>query len=622
MRPATEATVGGDFGDVSVAAEGTQTRFLRSAGRFVVEAADRDGVYRTFPVMSVIGTAPLEQYVLEYPGGRGQIPTVAWDVDSQRWFSIHGDEAIAPTDPLHWTGRLQNWNGQCAECHATNLKKGYSAATDTYATTYSEAGVGCEACHGRGSRHVAHARSGTLKSATGLEIDFGKPATWTMDTSRGIARLQSTPNQYRQVDACGRCHSRRTAQSDDYVHGRPLLDTHRPALIEAPLYYPDGQIRDEVFEWGSFLQSRMYAAGVECTDCHEPHSAVLKATGDALCARCHTPTVFAVPAHHHHPEAVACVDCHMPETVYMAIDPRRDHGFHVPRPDLTVRHAIPNACAACHPTEPPTRLSAAIERWYPEGRQRGPHFADAFADGDVNALLAVAQDESQAGIVRASAWNAMRGRFDDSAQLDALREALRDDDALVRFGALQAIDGLPGELTLQMAAPLLNDSVKNVRIDAARLVAPHEARLPAESRTSLRSVIDQLIAAETYNTDRGSGHLNLGNFHASVGDYAQAERSYLAGLRVEPTSVALPLNLADLHRRLGDDASALTLLEALRDRAPDEPVVAEALALTLVRLERYDDAIAALDEGIANAPDADRLKYLRKLAVQDRGVRD
>ncbi len=615
MREATPSNVAGDFADASVEVEGTRYGFRREGDTFLIDAVDRNDVRRAFPVTHTFGVTPLEQYVVDYRDGARQIPTVAWDTDAKRWFSVHGDETIAVDDVLHWTGSYQNWNSQCAECHSTAVRKRLDAATGRYATTFSEVAVGCEACHGRGARHVA---SGDTRD---LEIDFVEPHAWVMDAGQDIARRDPPLARHVQPDACGRCHARRTSQSDDYAFGRPLLDTHRPALLSAPLYHADGQIHDEVFEWGSFLQSRMYAAGVECSDCHEPHAGKLRATDDALCSTCHAPTRFAVVAHGHH-QGVRCVDCHMPATTYMAIDARRDHAFPIPSPHATLRFGVPNACSSCHNAWPIERLADAIDGWYPNGRHRDDRSTlatTAFTSNDVAALLAVARDRTHAAIVRATAWQSLLGRSSAKVETvaNAVAEALRDADPLVRFAAVQNTTTMPPEVAIQLAGPLLTDRVRNVRIEAARALAANEQSLPPALRDSFQRAAVELVRAETYNADRDFGNLNLGNFLLARGNVAAAERAYLTGLRVAPRSAELRVNMADAYRRRGDDEAALKLLEEARALAPTNAVVHEALALTFIRLGRRSDAIAALDRGIAAAEHPDRLRYLRVLTTED-----
>src|SRR5262249_38939425 len=169
----------------------------------------------------------------------------------------------------------------------------------------------------------------------------------------------------------------------------------------------------EVYEYGSFIQSRMFRAGVTCSDCHEPHGLRLRADGNAVCAQCHLPAKFDTAAHHHHApatEAARCVSCHMPSRTYMLVDPRRDHSFRVPRPDLSAAIGTPNACSGCHRNQPPRWAADWIGRWYgPSSPSRRAHFApalDAGRRGLLTAskdLAALVSDPAQPAIARATA---------------------------------------------------------------------------------------------------------------------------------------------------------------------------------------------------------------------------
>jgi hypothetical protein len=359
------------------------------------------------------------------PGGRLQALGVAWDSrpkeqGGQRWFHLYPDQNLKPGDALHWTGRDQTWNYQCASCHSTDLQKNYDLAANTYATSWSDLDVSCEACHGPGSRHVAWAKSPEAKAhpadspdRMGLTnwlkpIDHGH---WEMNPETGIARRTEKLTSA-ELDTCAACHSRRKVIAKDPVPGELFLDAYLPALLEPGLYHADGQIDGEVYEYGSFLQSRMYHAGVTCSNCHDPHSAKLHASGNALCGQCHMPAKFDVPEHHHHQPGSAgaqCVNCHMPTKNFMVVDARRDHSIRVPRPDLSVALGTPNACTQCHTGNSAEWAAQTLAGWFPHGRQTTPHYGTALHAGRIGAVDAEQQldrlilDQGQRAIVRASA---------------------------------------------------------------------------------------------------------------------------------------------------------------------------------------------------------------------------
>ncbi len=639
MDVADEETVLGDFDDATLEHDGTMTTFLRRDGRFVVRTAGPDGAPAEYEVTHTFGVTPLQQYLVPFPGGRYQVLTVAWDTrhedaGGQRWFDLYPDETIDHDDELHWTGLNQNWNFMCAECHSTNLEKGYDASADAYHTTWSEIDVSCEACHGPGSEHVRRADAGLAASGadSGLTIrlkdDDG--GVWIFEPGSPTATRSVSRRSNLQVDACGRCHARRSVTRDDYVHGRPLLETHRPSLLVEPLYHADGQIREEVYVWGSFIQSRMHAAGVTCSDCHESHAATLRAPGNALCLQCHRPEVFDTPAHHFHAAGEPgsfCVDCHMPERTYMQVDPRRDHSLRVPRPDLSVRLGTPDACTMCHADRPASWAAAAVADWYGPERRAGPHYGEAIDAGRTGApgaperLARLAGDREHAGIVRATALDLL-ARYPGPAAIAAAAAAGDDADPLVRAAALTALRDVAPRDRLAVALPRLDDPVRGVRIEAARVLAgvPDDL-LTADQRRSVAVGIEDYLAAERVNADRPESHLNAGVVLTDAGRHAEAEAEYRTALRLAPAFVEATVNLVDLYRVLGRDAEGERILRDAIARAPDAPVLEHVLGLLLVRAGRRDEALPALGRATALGPQIPRYAYVYAVALNETGRR-
>ncbi|MGZ8322433.1 MAG: cytochrome c3 family protein [Rhodoplanes sp.] len=336
----------GDFSDTRFDYFGVRSRFFRENGKFLVETDGPNGKLGVFEIKYTFGLDPLQQYLVEFLDGRLQALSIAWDSrpkdqGGQRWFQLYPDEQIRHDDFLHWTKPNQNWNFMCAECHSTGVRKNYDAATDRFATSWAEISVGCETCHGRGSRHVAWARDEQRRRSSaqvddptkGLVVRFDERTgvTWPLDPATGNALRNATPALLRkEVETCGFCHARRGRFSEDWVPGRWLSDTHVVSPIAHGLYQADGQTRDEVYDYGSFKQSKMFAAGVTCSDCHDPHSGKLRFSGDNTCLQCHSSAVYANARHARHEAAnppLACVSCHMPARTYMVVDRRHDHSL-------------------------------------------------------------------------------------------------------------------------------------------------------------------------------------------------------------------------------------------------------------------------------------------------------
>ena len=362
MQQASDLSVLGRFDGSNFNKDGVESTFYKKDGKFWVRTDGPDGKPADFAIGYTFGVTPLQQYLIELPGGRLQALGIAWDArpaseGGQRWFHLYPDRKLAAGDPLHWTGIDQNWNYQCAWCHSTNVKKHYDPATASFHTTWSEINVGCEACHGPASNHIAWAtkpekRSSDDQTGRGFALSFDerKNVAWSL-SEKGQAFRSATRATSKEIQVCAGCHARRAQFSDDAFDVSRFFDAFRPSLIEPGLHYSDGQQRDEVYNYASFLQSKMHAAGVTCADCHNPHSGKIRLVHNAVCAQCHAAERFDQISHHHHApesEGALCANCHMPTTVYMGVDRRHDHSMRIPRPDRTQTIGAPNACMQCH----------------------------------------------------------------------------------------------------------------------------------------------------------------------------------------------------------------------------------------------------------------------------------
>jgi predicted CXXCH cytochrome family protein len=633
MEVASAETVSGDFDDAEFTHQGVTSRFFRRDGRYFVRTEGRDGALADFEIAYTFGVDPLQQYLIAFPDGRLQALGIAWDTrpaadGGRRWFHLYPDERLVPGDPLHWTGWAQTWNHMCADCHSTAVRKRYDLAADRYATTWAVIDVSCEACHGPGAAHVAWARAGGEGDPPDDRlVPLGEPGAWRLAPGADTAHREPPRARRVEVETCAPCHARRALLQQDDASGRPLLDTHRPALLDAGLYHADGQILDEVYEYGSFLQSRMYAAGVTCSDCHDPHSLALLASGNALCTRCHRAERFDVAAHHHHaPDSAGarCVACHMPARTYMVVDVRRDHGLSVPRPDLAATLGTPSPCDACHADRGPGWAAERVATWR-GGAPPRPDFARALdagrrgSAGAAAALVRLADDPAAPAIVRATALGLLaRNRGTDAG--GAVRRALGDADPLVRLAAVEASETVEPRTRLGWVAPLLADPVRGVRIEAAKVLAAVPPSLwKAADRTALATALDEYRAAQNASADGPEAHLNLGLLHLRLGEVADARAEYETALRLAPFFVPAYVNLADLHRMAGREAEVERVLGAALAAAPGNADVLHALGLLRVRQKRPAEALDPLGRAAAGAPDRPRYAYVYAVALHTAG---
>lgn len=637
MDTATDATVLGNFNDVTFTHFGVASLFYREGEKFMVRTEGPDGSMQDYEISYVFGIRPLQQYLIAFPGGRYQCLPICWDtrpeeMGGQRWFHIYPGERIPTDDVLHWTRVTQNWNYMCAECHSTNLRKNYSYNRKSYQTTWSEIDVSCEACHGPGSEHVVWAEHMEKGGSRDSDPDMGlvvrlkdtDNASWVFDPDSVTARRSIPRSSDIQVQMCARCHSRRSVATEEYYHGGSLLNTHWPSLLEEGLYFADGQIEDEVYVYGSFLQSKMYKSGVVCKDCHEPHSGQVYSQGNALCFRCHMATEYGTREHHFHDPAktgASCTDCHMPERTYMVVDPRRDHSIRIPRPDLSDKLGTPNACNQCHPDKTTEWSVRYVNEWYGNEFTEQPHYGETFWAGRRqypearDELIKLAADRETPPMVRATAIYLLRG-YPHPESTNLLRLMITDSDPLVRYAALSAAEFGDPEFVRDLAVPRLRDSVKLVRLTAARLLTPvPEQLIPQGSRERLNSALEEYNASLMINADHPTTHLNFGNLYLNTGNLAKAESSYREAIALEPGLVGPYINLADLYRRQGRDEEGEQVLLSALERYPDLAAVNYALGLLKVRQGETVKSLEYLEKAATLEPGDPQFSYVYAIGL-------
>jgi predicted CXXCH cytochrome family protein len=644
MDHATEKSVLGDFSDATFDYYGSRSRFFRNNGKFFVETDGADGKLATFEVKYTFGIDPLQQYLVEFADGRVQALPFAWDTrpkgkGGQRWFHLYPNEPIRHDDILHWTRLNQNWNFMCSECHSTGVRKNYDAAGDRFATTWSEISVGCETCHGQGSNHVKWAlaeksRQPTSKSEDtdkGLLVRFDERSgiAWRRDPVSGDPQRSVAPAILRkEVETCGLCHARRGQFSEDWIPGHWLSDTHAVSPLTRGLYHADGQMLDEVYNYGSFKQSRMFAAGVTCSDCHDPHSAKPRLEGDGLCLQCHSSEKYAAQSHKHHEglsPALECSSCHMPMHTYMVVDQRHDHSFRVPRPDLSVKFGIPNACNDCHTDRSAEWTALAVERWFGPQRIGFQDYADAFhaawtENADAAKLLAtVVANQGSPAFARASALKELAS-YVSSGNIGLAQSGLNDPDPMVRIGALDMLENVPPAIVWPIASPLLSDPSRGVRIRAVSLLAAvPPANQPSGDRAQFDRAAGEFIAAQQLNADRPESRAALGNFYARRGLTSQAEAEYNAALRLSPEFTPAAINLADLYRSLGQDSEGERVLRSAVGVSPRDAAAHHAFGLALVRQKRLSEALAELRLAAELEPGQARYVYVYAVGLNSAG---
>lgn len=636
MQEATDQTVLGDFNHAQFESFGHVTTFDKKDGKFLVRTDGLNGEPTEYQVAYTFGVFPLQQYLLPLAGGRLQALSIAWDTrpkDSggQRWFHLYPDEDISANDELHWTQPSQNWNYTCADCHSTNLQKNYDLKSNTYATTWSEIDVACEACHGPGSGHVEWAANPSAYASAkndqkGFEVIFDdrRGVGWEIDLKTGSGVRSSPITSRKEIETCARCHARSTPIWDDFEYGHPILDSRLTTLLEENLYFADGQNRGEVYEYRSYLQSKMYHKGVTCSDCHDPHSLTLRGTGNSVCALCHSVDRFDTPKHHFHKAGspgATCAGCHMPERTYMVIDKRRGHSIRIPRPDLSRRLGSPNACNLCHEDRTNEWAEEAIARWYGPNRNSGPHYGDAIYLGREgypqaeSGLAALATMKDAPGIVRATALSLL-GRYVSDKSAYAIQLGLGDSDAIVRVGAVRGARSLPEEKQREIIFPLLNDPIRAVRMEAVEALTsiPIEA-MDATRRSMIDRVAEEYRRSRLAAAEQPASHVDIGNLERGLNRMDAAESAYRMAIRLNGRYAPAYTNLADLYRVRGNDPAAEGVLREGLAKVEDDADLNHALGLLQIRAGQLEASVSTLAKAVALDPDNAHYNYVYAVAL-------
>ena len=640
MQEANASTVLGNFENARFKHFGVESRFFRRDGKFVVRTDGPDGKLADFEIQYTFGVWPLQQYLIEFPGGRYQTLGIAWDARAkseggQRWFHMYPNQRMDHRDQLHWAGLYQNWNLQCAACHSTNLKKGYDAASNTYKTTYSEVNVACEACHGPGSRHVDWAKQARPPYASqgdkGLVVLRSRwNEAWKFPAAGAKNAQRDQPAADALMNVCAACHARRSTIAEEGRAGAPLEETHRPALLTQPNYHADGQQREEVYVWSSFLQTRMYQRGVTCMDCHEAHALKLRAEGNVLCVRCHDAAAFDTGKHHFHKAGAAgaqCVECHMPAQNYMVVDARRDHGIRSPRPDLSIALGSPNACTQCHTDRKPAWAIAAMDQWYGKAWRERSHYGTTLHAGATQgakalpALLALAEDAMAPPIVKATAAT-LAGPYLRPQSLHAVHKLLANYDPAMRIAALGLIEPFEPAVRVREAAQLLADPVRGVRVEAARVLADvADDQLSADQRRSREKATSEYVESLRLDADWPTANVNLGNLRMRQGRPEEAIAAYERALSLDARFAGAYVNLADAYRQQKRESDSEKVLRRGLTLLPRAPDLHHALGLLLVRKGDKGAAIKELAVAAKLAPDNARYGFVYAVGLHSAGRR-
>ncbi len=621
MQYANDSTVLGNFDNQSLEYNGMTHRFYKRDGRFFVETDGESGKLQEFEIKYTFGYYPLQQYLVEFDGGRLQTLPLTWNTMDSVWYhmaeAIYTDEIIKSDNWLHWTNQAQNWNGMCADCHSTNLVKGYDANTDSYRTTWSEINVSCEACHGPASKHLEWA----------AKADYARDE----HNNYGLVVKTSGIDNKAYVDLCVRCHARRGSMSD-FNHSSDIYNHSIPNLPTGESYHIDGQILDEDYVYASFTQSKMYMRDVACNDCHNVHSTKRLFEDNRLCTQCHRADDYDTYNHHFHKsagepgeaviaddgvkfevgEGTRCINCHMPAQFYMGVDYRNDHSLRIPRPDLTEKLGTPNACNQCHANESTQWAIDYVNKWHGIGRpaQYGTAFKEAQTGSEqgFEELVNIYNDEVYPEIIRASAIQFLGQHYQNKGK-DILIGAIHNFNGHIRYNALQNLM-VDDQKSLDAVLGMLGDQTAAIRVESAsKLLAVPAEQIPAQYKESLEKAKKEYLETLKYGADFPTGKFNLANFYYNEKQIDKAEEFYKRALEQDKELHAIKINLALLYNSKGEFQKTELLLKDYLKHMPEDGNTLFTYALFLSERQRYDESMEYLLKAAKYSPNNPRVMY-------------
>lgn len=636
MAVASSKTVLGDFNNAKTEHFTQKATFYKEGERFKITLTEQDKV-TTYEVKYTFGHYPLQQYLVPAEGGRYQVFPFAWDSRAkseggQRWYPNYQNEDVKANDRLHWQQGLQNWNGMCADCHSDGLTRNYDITTNHFESTWDNINVGCQSCHGKMEDHQNSPNRAKSNTVINSISEQQQALNWLLGENQSVARLSTSSGKRASVEqkrergefmeTCFACHSLRSPLTDGIDPEQRFLDQFSPSLIAQPLYHADGQIKEEVYVYGSFLQSKMYAEGVTCLDCHDAHSMKIKTQGNALCLQCHNAEVYQQTSHTNHPlesEAGQCVTCHMPETTYMGVDARRDHSFKVPAPHYSTTYGTPNVCVDCHTDKNNQWASQQLNTWRGKPKTENvpqEQFIRLLHGGSLplEEHLALINNPDVNEINRASAI-ALLPNTTPMLSDYVVKGWVTSPLPLIRLATAKVGQLLSDEDKLASYQKLLDDEFKAVRTAAAE----HMITLGLKENKLFNKAFAELNEANRVSSWRGEGNLNRSLTALKQGKISEAIAALDHSIKVDPYFAPAYVNLADMYRNSQLPAQELaTYRKGLRN-IPNDPDLHYAYGLYLIRSGDKSSAVKSFKQAMTLNPASVQFAYVYALSLDGVG---
>jgi len=564
---------------------------------------DEQKIVKSYKILWAMGGHNVYCFLTPLEKGKLQTIPLAYDVNRKSWFNYpesairNFGEGHSKDKALPWKDPMFSFNTGCYSCHVSQLSSNFDLTSGTYHTTWREAGINCETCHGPGEEHIRACR-GLKEGEVPKDMKL-------------IVTSSFTPQQHN--DACAPCHAKMNPITPSYRPGDKFFDNYNITTLEDPDFYPDGRDLGENYTMTAWMMNPCaQKSDLNCITCHTSSGRDRnKDNPNQACVKCHRDKVLNFEAHSRHkPEAgLTCISCHMPKREFVGHFLRSDHSFRPPMPEATIRFGSPNACNSCHTDKSPQWANAEVKK------RKNSNYQDETLKWAQ--LIKEAREQNwknvdrmyeyirnpKSEIVVVNSLIRLLGNYNNESKTGVFIHALSNKSELVRASAAH---GLMDFTTPEVKKALLQacqDEIRLVRIQAVSAILS----FPPESFTvDEQAIIDkaekEYVTSMKTRLDNWSNHYNLGIYYQQKGNVPAALNAYETASRLYPKAVLPQINSSLLYACTGHPEKAEAKLREVLKFEPKNEIANLNLGLLLAGQGNMEEAELALMKALDANP--------------------
>lgn len=580
----------------------------------------KDDKTTEYPAIHALGGKYIYYFLTPFEKGRLQVLPLAYDLKAKVWYNTPASAVRHFVDPLEdeeldWHNFAYTFNTSCHSCHVSQLQNNYDHNSGEYITTWKEAGINCETCHGGSQRHIDIFKK--LKEGDEIPADIGLIVTKTF-----------THEQHNS--SCAPCHAKMRSLTLSYPPGERFYDHFDLVTLEDPDFYPDGRDLGENYTMTGWHQGGCAKSGqIDCIHCHTSSGRYRFADENFnnACLPCHEKNVKNIWKHSNHPEGtegIKCIACHMPKTTFARMD-RSDHSMRPPMPAATIEFESPNACNVCHTDKDPQWSNKWVSKWKGEDYQKetlrnGRLLLDArtgewkFLEETIQALYNNEFDE-----IYTNSFIRLMASLDNEMKWPAILVHANNPSPLVRASVINLIGQIPTAETKSMLIQASRDQYRVVRRAAASSISsfPQGAFSEGEMET-LSGLLTEYEKAFLARPDDWAAHYNLGNFYQNQQKLDKAIAAYEKSIELFPEAVAPLINQSFAYNLQGKKELALNRLYRALEIDPENEATNLNFAMLMGELGRLEEAENAMRKVTEINPESAQAAYNLSVILTER----